>query len=66
MENRERRQPNLAKLTARINQTRNPKQALAALALLLEPRFQNIENGTDDLNIGIGQVLPGLDVSQRD
>jgi len=58
-------QPNLAKLTERINATKNPKRTLAALAFLLEPRVQNIEDRMDDLGISFSEVLPGLDVTKR-
>lgn len=58
-------QPNLAKLTERINATKNPKRTLAALAFLLEPRVQNIEDGIQDLEISLSEVLPGLDVTKR-
>lgn len=65
MSNQSSKQPNLAKLTDRINATKNPRKTLAALSLLLEPRIQNIEDGADNLEVSVSEIIPGLDIAKR-
>lgn len=57
--------PNKDRILGQINSCPNPRAMLMLLALLLEPRSDQIEKSGQKVSVGLGNVLPNVSEAKR-